>query len=482
MKNKTKLLITLLITATCLASSAVTAFAAEEDRVSSNVYIGATDVSGMSAAELNSFLDEQVANYNNVAFTFTSDEDKAITVLGADMGLSIADANLVNEVIAYGKKGTPLERFMAKKNATLGVTKVFDFSVQADPEVIRTILEENIDALSQKAINDGLERVDGQFVYHEGANGITVDVNASVDNICEYVKQMWNGTDAEIALVTVVDEPEGGTDELSYVKDLLASFTTDYSTSSSNRCTNVANATRLLNGTILYPGEELSVATAINPMTAENGYELAGSYENGKTVETYGGGICQVSTTLYNAVIRAELEVVTRFNHSMIVGYVKPSADAAISGFVKDFVFKNNLEHPVFIEGITENKTVTFNIYGCETRDPNREVIFESETLETTPYTETVALMADQPIGYVHVESGHTGIKARLWKVVKENGEQVSREEFNSSNYMMSPKTTYIGVAGASPEVTNQLAAYAAAGDAGTCRAIVGGLVAPQPQ
>lgn len=471
--------ISLLAVTAALLVPATVSYASEEDYVSSNVYIGATEVSGMNEGQLNAFLDSQIEQYNNVVFNFLSAEDKSISVMGADLGLSIADTDLVSEVINYGKKGTPLERFMAKKNAKSGISKVFDFTVKADPDVVRTLLEENIDTLSQPAVNDGLERIDGEFVYHEGSTGITIDINASVQSICDYINETWNGTDADIQLVTIIDEPEGGTDELSYVKDVLASYTTDYSTSSANRCQNVENATRLINGTILYPGEEYSVATAINPMTAENGYALAGSYENGKTVETYGGGICQVSTTLYNAVIRAELEVVTRYNHSMIVGYVKPSADAAISGFVKDFVFKNNLEHPVFIEGYTEGKEVTFKIYGCETRDPGREVSFESETLETTPYVENVALIGDQPIGYVHTESGHTGIKARLWKVVKQDGVEVSRDIFNQSNYMMSPKTTYIGTAGAGPEITNQLAAYAAAGDVATCKAIVGGLAAP---
>ena len=90
---------------------------------------------------------------------------------------------------------------------------------------------------------------------------------------------------------------------------------------------------------------------AVVPFNAENGYELAGSYENGTTVETYGGGICQVSTTLYNAVIRAELEITERFAHSMIVSYVEPSMDAAISGEYKDLKFKNSTKYPVYIEG-----------------------------------------------------------------------------------------------------------------------------------
>ena len=86
-----------------------------------------------------------------------------------------------------------------------------------------------------------------------------------------------------------------------------------------------------LNGHIIYPGETFSVTAAVIPFTAENGYMLAPSYESGSVVDSYGGGICQVSTTLYNAVLDAELEVVERHNHSMTVSYVEASKDAAIA-------------------------------------------------------------------------------------------------------------------------------------------------------
>ena len=124
----------------------------------------------------------------------------------------------------------------------------------------------------------------------------------------------------------------------------------------------------VVDGLVVYPGETISVSEAIGPTTAENGYYPAGSYENGTTVETYGGGICQVSTTLYNAVIRAELEIVTRAAHSMIVSYVEPSMDAAIADGIKDLQFKNNQETPIYIEGYTSGGIIYFNIYGKETR------------------------------------------------------------------------------------------------------------------
>ena len=127
---------------------------------------------------------------------------------------------------------------------------------------------------------------------------------------------------------------------MSVVKDLLGSFSTNYRSSGWGRAKNVENGASKINGTILYPGDELSVYELVNPFTQENGYELAGSYLNGETVESFGGGICQVSTTLYNAALKAELEITQRYNHSMIVTYVDLSADAAIAGTYKDYVLK----------------------------------------------------------------------------------------------------------------------------------------------
>ena len=139
-------------------------------------------------------------------------------------------------------------------------------------------------------------------------------------------------------------------------------------------------------------------------------------------VDSLGGGICQVSTTLYNAVLLAELEVTERYNHSMIVGYVDPSADAAIAeSSGKDFKFVNNTDAPIYIEGYTHDKQITFNIYGKETRAAGHSVRYESEVLETiTPPADQIYADAGQPIGYIVTESAHIGYKARLWKITME--------------------------------------------------------------
>ena len=236
----------------------------------------------------------------------------------------------------------------------------------------------------------------------------------------------------------------------------------------------MANGCRLINGTVLYPGEEFSAYNTNKPFTEENGYYLAGSYLNGQVVESLGGGICQVSSTLYNAVLRAELQVVERNSHSMVVNYVDKSADVAIAeSSGKDFRFVNNTDYPIYIEGYTENKKITFNIYGVETRDPSRKVEFESEILtETVPDHEDIVADASQPIGYVSATSAHIGYTAKLWKIVYENGVEVSREVVNNSTYKATPRTAVVGIASANPEYTAAMQAAIATGSIDNCKAM----------
>lgn len=167
------------------------------------------------------------------------------------------------------------------------------------------------------------------------------------------------------------------------------------------------------------PGEVISGYECLQPFTLENGYKTAAAYENGQVVDSIGGGVCQIATTLYDAALQAEMEIVQRQNHSMIVTYVKPSMDAAIAGTYKDIKIKNNYSTPVYIEGYTSGKKLTFTLYGKETRPSNRQVEYVSETIGTTNPGEP-QMITDKslaPGAKVKVQSAHTGYKSRLWKV-----------------------------------------------------------------
>ena len=165
-----------------------------------------------------------------------------------------------------------------------------------------------------------------------------------------------------------------------------------------------------------------------------------------------------MSTTLYNALLLAELEITERYEHSMLVSYVDPSMDAAIADEVKDLKFRNNMETPVYIEAALSGGNLTFNIYGKDVRPEGRTVEYISETLETVESDETRYVATEDPVGTMYTrDNGHTGLKAQLWKVVYEDGAEVSREAVNYSTYLASGKTVAVGTFSESEEISAKI-------------------------
>ena len=344
--------------------------------------------------------------------------------------------------------------------------KTFPLSWQTNEDTVRTYVENNCTKYDKKAQNASLTRENGAFNFVAGTEGLELTVDSAVRTISEYLENSWTSDNtAVLNLETQVTEPEGSAEELANIKDLLGSFTTSFSTSGSNRCKNVSSGASHINGTVLYPGEEFSAYETVSPFTEANGYAMAGSYLNGEVVDSMGGGICQVSTTLYNAVLRAELNVTERSPHSMTVHYVDLSEDAAIAGTYKDFKFKNSTDYPIYIEGYTtSDKKITFNIYGKETRDSNRSISFESVLVNEVKPNTILRDDAGQGLGYKNVSAGKTGYVAELYKIVKVNGVQTDRIKINKSTYKGSDRVVTYGTAG-DPTLSENLRAAIAAQD-----------------
>jgi vancomycin resistance protein YoaR len=448
----------------------------KKDRViMQGVSVGGVDVSGLTEEQAEEKVNEKLNTLKQVAITLQgTDESQSVTVTAGELGLKWMNKGVLDTVGALDHGSNIIARYKDEKDLEKNGTD-FDMQLGCDKNAILAVLQNQCAVFNKDAVNAGLTRSNGAFSITPGTTGQTVNEDTSADKIYAALTNGWSGQEETIDLDITTQEPKGSEEELAKVTDLLGTYTTDYSTSNVNRKTNIANGCRLINGHTLYPGETFSVLQAITPFTAENGYELAGSYLGAQVVDSFGGGICQVSTTLYNAVIRAELDVVERYNHSLIVTYVKPSMDAAIaesSGM--DFKFKNNLSDPVYIEGYTGGGSITFNIYGVETRDSGRQISFESEVLETIePEGEAVYTDSTQPVGFIKHVPAHTGYKAQLWKIVTENGKQVSKDIFNKSTYNTAPTSVTVGTAG------TVSAALQAAIDAQSIEGVEAALAAP---
>jgi vancomycin resistance protein YoaR len=466
-----------------MPESSMTAHAAEST-IKTGVYAEDINLSGMTVSEATAAIQDYVDSLLDTDVTLIAANGNEITVKAESFGIEWANPELAEEAVTLGTHGNVIDRYKTLKDLE-HEGKVLDIKLSADVQAINDVLAQKCVKYDQKAVNVSLKRENGSFTVVDGQTGYVLDVEASIDIIYDYLTEQWDGQPCRIELNVAVDEPKGSAEELSQVKDVLGTFTTSYSTSGSSRSANVSNGCSLINGTTLYPGEEFSTYEAVSPFSEANGYYLAGSYVNGKVVDSLGGGICQVSTTLYNAVLLAELEVSQRYNHSMIVTYVDPSADAAIAeSSGKDFKFINNTDYPIYIEGYTtSDKHITFSIYGKETRDAGHKVRYESEVLETiNPESDTIYADASQPIGYIVTESAHIGYKARLWKITTENGVEVSREQVNSSSYKMVPRSATVGTATSDPEALNEINAAIASGSVDTVKAVVSSITSRAAQ
>lgn len=217
--------------------------------------------------------------------------------------------------------------------------------------------------------------------------------------------------------------------------DNLGTYTTRYDASNKNRSNNIMLATEKINGTIIMPGETFSYNQIVGKRTIEAGYKEAGAYAGGKVVQEVGGGICQVSSTLYNAILYANLEVTERNNHYFETTYVDPGRDATVSWGTVDLRFKNNREYPVKIEATAKNGVCTITIKGIRGND-DCEVTIQSKVTSIikreTKYETDSSLAEGQE--YVKQE-GHDGCTSETQKTVTKDGTVVSSEIISKDSY-----------------------------------------------
>lgn len=211
--------------------------------------------------------------------------------------------------------------------------------------------------------------------------------------------------------------------EAHYEGELLSSYTTDFGFSSEGRRHNVKLAASRINGTVIKEGEVFSFNGATGERTLENGYRESPTIEYGKYTVGVGGGACQVSTTLYNAVIRAGLKVVMVSPHSLPVSYVPPSMDAMVSS-ATDFRFFNNTPYPITIRSKVKGNSLTFYIYGYKMITDGEEIKYRTEVVERlgADYTEII-------------DSNHELQEGENFKIVKEAKDGLVSECYRETYY-----------------------------------------------
>lgn len=272
---------------------------------------------------------------------------------------------------------------------------------------------------------------DEPFKLHVEENGL--DFNISM----EEAKRIISEEKEEYEIPLKITKPKVKTEDLGdkIFKQTLSKYTTIYDAGNKSRANNIALACKTINGTIILPGETFSYNKVLGNTTKEKGYQLGGAYVGGKVVQAYGGGICQVSTTLYNSVLYANLEIVERYNHSYAVSYVPAGRDATVSYGGKDFKFKNNRKYPIKIVANAKNGVVNISLKGIK-EDKEYDIEISSSVLSTTPFETTYQDNNTLAEGKQKIiQKGHNGYKSKAYKIVKYNGKVISKTLLSSDTY-----------------------------------------------
>lgn len=242
----------------------------------------------------------------------------------------------------------------------------------------------------------------------------------------------------EYVIPLKITKPKIATTDLKYENffpEKLSKYITRYDESNLNRSNNIKIASEKINGTILMPGEIFSYNKIVGARTIKAGYKEAAVYMGGKVVDGIGGGICQVSSTLYNAALEANLEIVSRKNHYFITSYVSASRDATVSYGTIDFKFKNSRNYPIKIECTSNNGICAIAIYGIK-EETEYEVVIEDKITEVIPYTTKYIETRLLEKGVENqTQKGVNGYKSEAYRILKLNGQVISKTLLSKDSY-----------------------------------------------
>lgn len=269
------------------------------------------------------------------------------------------------------------------------------------------------------------------FVVYPHISGIDFAISI------EEAQSLLLSQEETITIPLKVIEPEITTNQIGTeaFPDLLATYSTTFSTKNSNRTTNIKLASNKINGVVLLPNEEFSYNKVVGQRTAAAGYKTAAVYVGGRVENGIGGGICQVSSTLYNTALRANLQIIKRSNHRFATGYVPLSTDATVSWGGPEFIFKNSRKYPIKIVSVVNGGKITVQIFGCK-EDIEYDVEIKSETLQKIPGKTTYRINESLPKGTTQkVQSGHGGYKSRAYRILKLDGKIISKELLSNDTY-----------------------------------------------
>lgn len=401
-------------------------------------FVGQHDLSGLGRDEAVGLISQQMDEFGAVEYVFTASQ-MTYSIKAEDLGAKLQVARFVNEIMEQEERRGLLEmiRNQQRRDYPLKIP------IEYDREKFDQFMSHIIDSMDEPV---RVSRVkwdeNGKPILVPGQSGFRVDPEATFKSLPMYYTGEKNITANLVVDYESVSVDPAGINNLAE----LASFSTYFNTQNINRSSNLRIAASTLNGAVIPPGQEFSFNTAVGPREFSTGYKEAMIILQNEFKPGIGGGICQVSSTLYNAALLANLPIVERHNHSIAVDYVPVGTDATVTYGGKDLRFKNDTDSPIIIKTIVQGGKLTVQLLGRRS-GPAVKVKIEREVIGVTDFKE---IRKDDPellLGQEKVDhEGTKGYRVRTYrKVYDENGQLVKSELLSSDVYQPLHKLILVG-------------------------------------
>lgn len=391
------------------------------------------DVSGKTKEEAKAIIIKDINNSVNKFSLEIKTPQKSYSMSSDKLNVKYDVDKTIDEAMNYGKNENMFKKYKLIYNSK---EKKYDIKINYDFDKLKQLVKIIQNDVDKNAVDAVLSFSNGSFSSTQDTKGKKLDVDKLEKQAeAEINKNLYSKTSIDAPINSV--EATVTKAKLDTINAKVSTFSTDYSGSSAERSNNIALATKTISGTVVMPGGEFSFNGKLGKRTAAKGYMSAPVIVGNKVDSDFGGGICQVSTTLYNAVIRADVRNNSRVHHTLPSHYIGLGMDATVdydSG--TDYKFKNTLSYPVYIEGSTANGAITFNIYSnsslnSKTYNLSNDVYATIEP--TTQYVDDASLAQGQT---VQDQSASTGYKVRVYFDTYQNGTLLSHEKITDDYYL----------------------------------------------
>ncbi len=376
-------------------------------------------------------------NIENMTFTFTGPRAESVEIPLQEIGVFPKIKQLTDEAYSKGRIGgllpAYLERWHIKKKGAF-----ISLQFQIDQEIMQQSL-----AYLENTFNSEPENAFFQVSFDEQEAKLIPELPGYLlnqDELMENILKSLTRPNEPLTLTVPSIEVPAKTTESSLrekgIKSLMVSFFTRFDPTKANRVHNIELAASHLNGLMIAPGKIFSLNSVIGNTTVAKGYKEAPVIVGGVLSTGIGGGLCQVSSNLYNAALLADLPIIERHNHRLAAAYLPPGRDAAVEYGSRDFMFRNNTDHYILINAVVFEDILTIRFFG----EPlEKEVIITRKKLAENPpptrYKYDPELAADEE----EVDEGTPGYIVEVWKTVYLNGEELSSRKISVDSYFPNP-------------------------------------------